>query len=210
MQHVILLGDSIFDNAAYVPGGPSVIEHLQRCLPALWRGSLLAVDGSVTDQIAEQLTRLPTDATHLVISTGGNDALCHAATILRESAESYAEVLDKLAQMREEFQRSYRAMLQTVLSLGKPTVLCTVYDVVGGISPAEHAGLCLFNDVILREAIRAALPVIDIRLICTDAADYSSISPIEPSVAGGGKIARAISRVVPGQAFGAAQSQIYT
>ena len=27
MSHVVLLGDSIFDNAAYVPGQPPVIEH---------------------------------------------------------------------------------------------------------------------------------------------------------------------------------------
>ncbi len=34
MNHIVLLGDSIFDNARYVPGGPSVIEHLRRGLPA--------------------------------------------------------------------------------------------------------------------------------------------------------------------------------
>ena len=36
MGHVILLGDSIFDNARYVPGGPSVIEQLRRALPDGW------------------------------------------------------------------------------------------------------------------------------------------------------------------------------
>ena len=34
MSHVVLLGDSIFDNGRYVPGGPSVIEHLRKALPA--------------------------------------------------------------------------------------------------------------------------------------------------------------------------------
>jgi hypothetical protein len=28
----VLLGDSIFDNGRYVPGGPAVIEQLRRCL----------------------------------------------------------------------------------------------------------------------------------------------------------------------------------
>jgi len=28
VPHVVLLGDSIFDNAAYAAGGPAVIDHL--------------------------------------------------------------------------------------------------------------------------------------------------------------------------------------
>ena len=42
MGHVVLLGDSTFDNASYVPGGPAVIEHARRCLPAGWQAALLA------------------------------------------------------------------------------------------------------------------------------------------------------------------------
>jgi hypothetical protein len=32
VSHVVLLGDSIFDNARYVPGGPSVLEHFRKGL----------------------------------------------------------------------------------------------------------------------------------------------------------------------------------
>ena len=46
MNHVFLLGDSIFDNGRDVPGGPSVIEHLRRCLPSGLRATLLAKDGA--------------------------------------------------------------------------------------------------------------------------------------------------------------------
>ena len=46
MGHVVLLGDSIFDNARYVPGGPSVTDHLRRSLPREWQVTLLACDGS--------------------------------------------------------------------------------------------------------------------------------------------------------------------
>jgi hypothetical protein len=194
MNHVVLLGDSIFDNARYVPDGPSVIEHLRRALPAGWRASLLAIDGDVAAGVAQQLDRLPDDATHLVVSAGGNDALGHAGLILQEAATSFAEVLSQLADIQAEFQRDYSAMLRGVLARGKPTVVCTIYDAIPGLEPALQAGLSLFNDVILREAFRAGVPVIDLRLICTDATDYSSISPIEPSAPGGGKIARAICR----------------
>lgn len=59
----------------------------------------------------------------------------------------------------------------------------------------------MFNDVILREAFRAGLPVVDLRLICTDFEDYAKSSPIEPSTVGGAKIVRAIVRVVTAHDF---------
>jgi hypothetical protein len=209
MSHVVLLGDSIFDNARYVPGGPSVIEHLRRSLPSGWRATLLAVDGSVASGVARQLERLPSDATHLVVSAGGNNALDHSSLILQETAGSFAEVLSRLAEVQNEFQEEYRAMLRMVLSQQKPVVVCTVYDAIPDLAPAEKAGLCLFNDVILREAFRAGVPVLDLRLVCTAASDYAPSSPIEPSVSGGGKIARAVSRVVTGHDFRAEGSRVF-
>jgi hypothetical protein len=55
-----------------------VIEHLRKRLPNHWRATLLAVDGSVASGVSRQLGGLPADATHLVVSTGGNNALDHA------------------------------------------------------------------------------------------------------------------------------------
>lgn len=209
MNHVVLLGDSIFDNARYVPGGPSVIEHLQRILPRDWRASLLARDGSITSQVAEQLEKLPPDATHLIVSVGGNDALEHSALILHETAGAFSEVLSRLGEIQDQFRQDYQAMLQRVFNGERPVVVCTVYDAIPGLDPAEKAGLCLFNDVILREAFRAGIPIIDLRLVCNEATDYSSSSPIEPSVSGGGKIARAISRVVRGFDFQGEGSRVF-
>jgi hypothetical protein len=77
VPHVVLLGDSIFDNAAYVADRPAVIDHLRRALPADWRATLLAVDGDTTNMVAVRLPGLPADATHLIVSVGGNDALMH-------------------------------------------------------------------------------------------------------------------------------------
>ena len=164
MGHVVLLGDSIFDNDRYVPGGPAVIEHLQKCLPNGWRATLLARDGAVAHEVAGQLTQLPEDASHLVVSAGGNNALEHGGMLMREPAESFAEVLSSLADVRSAFQQEYRTMLQAVCRCGKPVIVCTVYDSIPGLERAEFAGLCLFNDVILREAFRAGVPVIDLRL----------------------------------------------
>src|SRR5206468_10649810 len=47
MPHVARLGDSIFDNGAYVRGGPDVVTHLRGVLPSGWTASLHAVDGAV-------------------------------------------------------------------------------------------------------------------------------------------------------------------
>jgi hypothetical protein len=36
MGHLVLLGDSVFDNAAYVGGGPDVVAQLRARLPTGW------------------------------------------------------------------------------------------------------------------------------------------------------------------------------
>lgn len=72
MKTVVLLGDSIFDNKAYVqPHEPDVQQQLQTLLGQGSQAVLLAVDGSTTQGIADQLRRLPANPTHLVLSVGG-------------------------------------------------------------------------------------------------------------------------------------------
>ena len=190
--HGVLLGDSVFDNAAYVPGGPSVMEHLRSLLPTDWKVTLLAIDGSKVASVKKQLRQLPADATHLVLSIGGNDALGYSWFIMSEPADSYASALSGLAKIRDDFSNEYRQMLSSVRALGRPLVVCTIYDSVPGLVPAQTAGLALFNDVVTRQAIADGATLLDLRLICDQQSDYSEISPIEPSASGGAKIARAI------------------
>jgi hypothetical protein len=192
--HVVLLGDSIFDNAAYVGGGPDVVRQLREELPPGWRASLLAVDGAVTDGVARQVSRLPDDATLLVVSAGGNDALGYSH-LLDQGARSVADGVALLAEAQARFARSYAAMVDAVLAAGRPVALCTIYD-ANYPEPRRRvvvAALSLFNDVITRAAFARGLPLIDLRLVCDDPADYAN--PIEPSVRGGAKIAAAIARL---------------
>jgi len=195
MPHVALLGDSIFDNAAYVRGGPDVVTHLRGILPAGWKASLLAVDGAVIDGVARQLTRLPADATHLVVSAGGNDALGHS-DLLERRATSSPQVLGWLADAAEGFEVRYRRMLDALLARRLPLTLCTIYN--GNLGAPAHrlaaTALAVFDDVILRLATERSLAVIELRLVCTEPTDYAN--PIEPSVAGGAKIARAVARAI--------------
>jgi len=200
-RHVVLLGDSIFDNAAYVPGGPDVVRQLRRRLGAGSRASLLAVDRAVVDGIRRQLDRLPADATHLVVSAGGNDAL-GASGVLREGVRSVAEAVGRLGGVAEAFGRGYGDMLDQVLARGLPTAVCTIYD--ANYPEPERgvivAALSLFNDAITRAAFARGLPLIDLRLICSEAGDYAN--PIEPSVQGGAKIAGAIARLAAVEIWG--------
>src|SRR4051812_39631811 len=114
MSHVVLLGDSIFDNASYVPRGPCVIQQLREQLPDGWQATLRAVDGAVTRSVAQQVRLLPPDATHLVVSVGGNDGLSYSG-VLYESVRTVAEALTQLADTLGHFQRDYREMLAAVL-----------------------------------------------------------------------------------------------
>jgi hypothetical protein len=195
MPHVVLLGDSIFDNAAYVPAGPDVVTQLAGLLPTGWRATLAAVDGAVIADVPRQLARLPADATHLVVSAGGNDALGHT-DLLDRRASSSAQVLAWLADAVDGFEARYRRMLAAVLARGLPVTVCTVYN--GNLGPPVQrlatVALAVFNDAILRVAAEHEVPVVELRLVCTERADYAN--PIEPSVQGGAKIAGAVVRAL--------------
>lgn len=200
MPHVVLLGDSIFDNRRYTAGGPAVIDQVSALLPSGWRATLLAVDGAVVTHVAGQIARLPPDATHLVLSVGGNDAL-HHAPIFDASASSTAHALWSLADIAEGFEPKYRAAVEACRKSGLPLAVCTIYN---GCYPDPSyrrlvsVALAVFNDVILRTAIAHALTAIDLRAICSRPEDYAN--PIEPSSIGGEKIARAIVGVTGGAA----------
>lgn len=200
MSHVVLLGDSVFDNARYVPDRPAVIDQVRQSLPAGWRATLLAVDGHVTEDVANQLADLPADATHLFVSAGGNDALGES-TILSEAACTVGEALGIIHDVRTRFQDAYHAMLRELARRDKPSAVCTVYDAIPTLGPAEKTALALFNEIILREAALAGLPLIDLRLLCLQPSDYSHVSSIEPSAVGGAKIARVIAKVAMSHDF---------
>ncbi|MFH5923110.1 SGNH/GDSL hydrolase family protein [Roseomonas xinghualingensis] len=196
--HVVLLGDSIFDNKAYVAGGLDVVTQLHARLPDGWRATLGAVDGAVTGDLPRQLSRLSPDATHLVVSIGGNDALRQEG-ILGEGARTVGEGLARLAALRERFRVDYGAMLDAVSARSLPVALCTIYDPRFPDRARRQlgtVGLTLFNDIITRAAFARGWPLIDLRLLCNEDADFAN--PIEPSVQGGGKIATEIARMLQG------------
>ena len=211
MAHIVLLGDSIFDNAAYVPAGTEVQACLQSLLGRPHRVSLLAGDGSVLEDMAAQVARLrelPAPADWLVVSCGGNDVLGLVGA-MHAQVGTVLEAAELLAAWQAGFRRAYRDMLDLLLALDSPVAVATIYDAVPGISPGLRTALAPFNDVILREAVLRRLPVLDLRVVCADAGDYASSSPIEPSARGGQKIAAAIGELVHAQSPTAPHTLIY-
>ncbi len=192
MAHVILLGDSIFDNLSYTEGGPDVVSQVRELLPTGCFATLLAVDGATTEDVPSQVERIPPDASHLVLSIGGNDAIMNSDALLKPS-QSTAKALAHLADASQGFERKYRRAVSACRKTGLPLTICTIYN--GNFPDPEYqrvasTALMIFNDAILRVGIEFGLTIIDLRFVCSLPEDYAN--PIEPSSKGGAKIARCI------------------
>lgn len=195
--HIALLGDSILDNARYVDVNEAVSDHLRKALPLGTRCSLLAVDGDTTRNVPTQLKRLPASTTHLVLSVGGNDALGWLPTLDRQ-ATSVMDALGHLHLIQSDFRQHYEQLLAGIAQLGKPTLVCTIYDAVPGLTPALQTALSLFNDVVTRTAMRYPFDVLDLRTLLNEPGDFSERSPIEPSEQAGRKLAQSVSQWATG------------
>jgi lysophospholipase L1-like esterase len=202
MAHIILLGDSVFDNLKYVRPEPDVVAQLSALLPDGSNASLRAVDGAVTKDVAKQLADLPEDSTHLVLSVGGNDLLGCAGEMLQKPVTISSEVFLLLARVMGVFESMYRQAVEACLTTGLPLVVCTIYN--GNFADEEfqtmaRVGVAAFNDVILRIASEKGLASIDLRLVCSLREDFAN--PIEPSAIGGDKIVRAILKTLANQTW---------
>lgn len=209
MNHLVLLGDSIFDNRAYVAGGPAAIDQVRKRLPTDWKTSLLAVDGDTSVQVPAQLKRLPSDCTHIVLSAGGNDAIgCLDA--MGTPASNLMGALGSLSKLLTPFEQNYKGLMNELLSLNRPLMVCTIYDSVPGLVDPLKLALALFNDVIIRNAVSRGVPILDLRMICTESGDYSTKSPIEPSSQGGNKIATRMASAMLSHDFSVQTCVIYS
>jgi lysophospholipase L1-like esterase len=194
-MHIVLVGDSILDNGAHGPHHPDVASLLAEALGEGARVTLLAREGDVTSGIHYQLERVPAEATHLVLSVGGNDVLGFME-LLRRPVGHVWEALEVLAATVDEFRTRYHEALASALEHGRPTLVCTIYN--GSFPPEEQpvitTALRLFNDVILQAARGAGLPVAELRHLCREPEDF--LNPIEPSVSGRRKIAGVVHQWV--------------
>jgi len=209
-KRLVLIGDSSFDNASYISGAPDIRTKVEMFLPDGWAVALLAKDCSTVSDAIEQLGNADLkDTTHLAISVGGNNAL-EDSSFLGEKANSVADVLTALSKMCNRFEKDYNRMLTMALSLNVHCILCTIYYPLfydATTQTISAAALAFYNDCIIRAAVANALPLLDLRLICTEESDYAN--PIEPSASGGEKIARSIAKMVLEHDFSQKHTCVY-
>jgi hypothetical protein len=189
-RHIVLAGDSIFDNDSYVLGEPGVIEQMRRSLPNGWSAFKIAVDGDCIRDVAGQLASLPTHATDLVVSIGGNDAIGHSHLINEIRAP---QDIDRLMKGPiAGFAAEYGALLDHLLQLPVRCAVCTIYTAVPFAEEEWRLfapfAIGKFNAAILEQASLRNIPVLRLDQVCTEASDFSAVSPIEPSAQGGQKI----------------------
>ncbi len=226
MKHIVLLGDSIFDNSPYVdPGELDVPNQLRTLVKSDCKVTHLAVDGHVISDIRNQLRSLPSDATHLFVSVGGNDGLGHLS-IFNEPVDTIGDALQKMYLVGESFQKSYSEMVDLILSHNFPTTFCSIYyprfhsrslnRVVSYLSMMANsetlqqmamAAETIFNDIITFEIFKRKLPLIDLRVLCDEDQDFAN--PIEPSCIGGLKIANKIKEITSNHDFKKNISKVY-
>jgi hypothetical protein len=195
-NRVLLVGDSIIDNAAYVrPGEPDVANQLQVLLP---RDTIVkrALDGAVCgDVLNSQLGGLERED-RVILSVGGNDALQHIHLLEDVIATTAKDLLVRLWSIREEFRRRYASLLDRLER--RPVLVLTVYNPCFGgygmdatYQQAAEGAVSIFDDVIQQEAHRRSFDILELRTLFDDQADYAN--PIEPSAIGGAKLAKAMA-----------------
>ena len=210
MKHIVLLGDSIFDNISYVNSEELDVPNQLRSLVAhRSRVTNLAVDGHKIGHIKNQLNNMPSDTTNLFVSIGGNDGLGHLS-IFNSHVNTIGEALQQMYRIGENFKKSYSEMVDLVLSYNIPTAFCSIYYPrfdARSLNRVQHymsaiqngreiqemamAAETIFNDIITYEIFKRKIPLIDLRVLCDDDEDFAN--PIEPSCIGGMKIAKTIS-----------------
>jgi hypothetical protein len=193
---LVLLGDSILDNASYTRPAPDTTHHLGSILGDSWTVERLAQDGATIADVRFQLADLPARSDCIVLSVGGNDAADHI-DLLERPASSAAEVLHELARIADDFVNAYRELATGIVPRTPRLILCTIYE--PPLSDPEVARLArvplgLLNDRIVQVAGRLRLEVLDLRTVCTETADF--VKQIEPSARGAQKIATAIATLV--------------
>lgn len=212
MAKFVLLGDSIFDNAPYVEQGYDVCSQLRAMVEPSHQVVLVARDGAVLADMRKQIDRVCAMAQapdHLFVSCGGNDVLALSGA-MHTSVRTLMEGAGLLTKWQNAFSLSYCAMLEQLATCGMPFTVSTIYDAVPGLAPALRTALAIFNDVIIVEAARRGVPVLDLRFICDLPLHFAAVSPIEPSEDGAARIAAALGAIAFGSFDTCACIKLYT
>ena len=208
-QTIYMIGDSIIDSVPYVAHNCDTVSVLMQKLDDEGFDGVevqkWAVDGYTTPDVINQLVVAKRDGkigqrkpnTVGVLSVGGNDALQARGVMLQQVTLVY-EAFGVIDKPLKEFRRNYQNALKMMVQSFEKVIVFTIYNKIPDIvTNAEKNALSLFNDIITEEVNYQImegenLELLDLRVLCNDPADYSVVSPIEPSHQGSQKIVNAL------------------
>ena len=195
MPKLVLMGDSTLANIAHT-GPPELLEQLREVLPADWSAHLCAIDGARIDDVFGQIPTVPEDASHILLSIGGNNCI-EFTHHLKSVMPNLGKALYYTDTLRVRLAQSYRRLLDEILELGKPTMVCTVYNPKlpsQGQQRIVETIIAMVNDAIIAGACATQTPVLDLRPLGVERANF--VSPIELNHRGAQFFCDAIVRMI--------------
>lgn len=178
ITHIVLLGDSIFQNKKYVPKSKSV-EYLLKeklSIPSL----VLAQDNAIIYDIHNQYNTMPTDlnakSTNLYISIGGNDLL-----------NLYEHNNTKDSNLFNMVWELYKKTILMIIDNTQCNVILTDIYFITDPNYSKYIPMIeKWNSNLYQFANQHKLKVFKISKILTQPKDFTN--SIEPSVIGGKKM----------------------
>jgi hypothetical protein len=180
-NNIILIGDSVLNNSAYVPQGKSVVDYLKEKTNRVFN---FAKDGATIQDCYGQLDNIPMDFnntnTYVFISVGGND-------ILNNRGQLNNAAIDGLFSKYVDFIDALKAKLGSV-----NINICNLYMPSDPRYQTYKSSIDQWNQLIKQNSNRvgAMYNIIDLYSLLNNPNDF--IYSIEPSEQGSVKIAAII------------------
>lgn len=203
--NIFLMGDSVFDNWAYVKHTSFNCETIQQLWKKLDRNKftpyLVAIDGATISGIESQKERIPKNEKNFIfLSVSGNDLLKLQNKLVRDNRNLTECFKDLYNEIPNEYEEMIKNLIKThPLS---SIVLCTIYmpRVESWLEwIVAYFGVNLMNYNIRKIASEYNLPVIDLYYIFDENKDYAN--PIEPSAFGSDKITSLMIHIIDNHNF---------
>ena len=195
---ILLVGDSVFDNAPYVEAGLDSVSILRKELSPIATVDSVAIDGSTTFEVLYQLDKgeLSSKPKYDIIflSIGGNDLLCNQEIYL-DPTKTLADRRDFIMELRKRFL----LIRQRLLLMSENVFWTGVYKPY--FDPEEYSEEHI-------ERVNRAIHDINTKLKAGYSDEYmlsltsilnqqeDFVFTIEPSAQGSEKLAKELKRIV--------------
>lgn len=110
----------------------------------------------MTAEVSDQIPRIGEECTHVVVSSGGNDALA-LESLLYDHGRSGPELLVQLSEAAARFRAEYHRLASAIHQSKRSVAFCTVYEgnLEQPLARAVPAAIAAFNDAIAEWVMRS-------------------------------------------------------